>query len=268
MNLEVSADQVAAFRRDGYLVLPSVLDATEVEVWRETVAEAVRMRLEGGGRHNQYEASDPFYKEVFTQALRLSNKHEGLRALVRDPRLGRLAATLAEVEGVRLWHDQALIKEPYANQTTWHRDTPYWSISTRSAVNFWFALDEATLGNGCLWYLPGTHRLGDYELVEIGANMGDLFRQYPAWREIEAQPTPCPVGSLVVHNAMTVHGAGANMTPRRRRAMTIAYFPDGELYNGRRDTLPSRYYDTLRPGDPLIDDRYVPLMWRNGAGDT
>lgn len=261
MRLDLRQDDLDRFDRDGFLALEGVLDAEELERWRHEVGEAVMQRLSGGGRHNQHETSDPFYSKVFTQAQHLTRRHAGLRELVYDPRLAELAAKLVDADGVRFWHDQALVKEPYANQTSLHRDTPYWSMTTRRTVNFWFALDDATLENGCLWYLPGTHRLGDFTHVEIGTGMGDLFQVYPDWRSIRAVPTPVRAGGLVIHNGMVAHGANANMTPGRRRAMTIAYFPDGEVYNGRRDSLPGKYYDELQPGDPLDDDRYVPLLW-------
>lgn len=125
----------------------------------------------------------------------------------------------------------------------------------------WFALDDATLENGCLWYLPGTQNDGDYRLVRIGSNMGDIFKEYPEWKRIEAVPAPCRAGSVVIHNGMVAHAAGANMTPRPRRAMTSVYYPDGEVYNGQPDTLPEAYYRNLQAGDLLDDDRYVPLVW-------
>lgn len=261
MNLELTAEQIKQFDANGFLVLEGVLDTRELERWRLATDEAVALRLQVGGRHNQGATMDPFYRTVFTQALHLTRLHQGLHELVYDPRLAHLAARLVAADGMRFWHDQALIKEPYANQTSFHRDTPYWSVSTRRTVNFWLALDDATLENGCLWYLPGTHQLGDFTHVPIGSGMSDLFAAFPQWRSIRAVPTPVAAGGLVVHNGMTAHGAGANMTPARRRAMTIAYFPDGEVYNGRRDTLPDEYYDILRAGDPLNDDRYVPLLW-------
>lgn len=265
MKLDVTADEIARFDRDGFLVIENALDAGELETWRREVADAVAGRLERGGLHNQHAGMDPFYAQVFTQAQHLTRKHQGLRDLVYDPRLAKLAAELVDASGMRLWHDQALIKEPYANQTSLHRDTPYWSMTTRRTVNFWFALDDATLENGCLWYLPGTHRLGDFTHLEIGTGMSDLLQVYPDWRAIAAVPTPVRAGGLVIHNGMVAHGAGPNMTPGRRRAMTIAYFPDGEVYNGRRDSLPTRYYDALSEGDPLDDDRYVPLLWSRTA---
>ena len=262
----VTKEQIEGFQRDGFVVLEGFLNADALETWRAEVEEAVHQRLvTRNGLQNQ--DGDEFYKNVFTQCLRLADTHEGIKNLVTDPRLGELAAALTEVEGVRMWHDQALIKQPYGNQTAWHRDTPYWAVHSPKTVNMWFALDDATLENGCLWYLPGTQNLGDYRLVRIGSNMGDIFKEYPEWRDIEAVPAPCPAGSVVVHNGMVAHAAGANMTPRPRRAMTSVYYPDGELYNGHPDTLPEAYYRDLKEGDPLDDDRYVPLIW-NRARDA
>jgi len=261
MHSSVTDEQIQQFRQAGFVVLQGFLDAQELETWRSVTEDAVNQRLrERNGLQNQ---SDPtsFYAQVFTQCLRLADTHPGIAKLVRDPRLGELAATLTGVDGVRIWHDQALIKEPYGNQTAWHLDDPYWAFYTRQSVNMWFALDDATLANGCLWYLPGTHLKAGFELVRIGSNMRDLFGPYPEWRTIEAVSAPCPAGSLVVHNGLIAHAAGANMTAHRRRAMTSVYFPDGEVYNGQPDTLPAAYYQTLHKGDVLNDDRYLPLVW-------
>lgn len=272
MHTELSPSQIEHYRRDGFVVLEDVLDADELAAWRSAVDAAVTDRLSRqDGLNNQGQGADPFYAKVFTQALRLSDTDATMRTLVRDERLAKVAGELEDVSGIRLWHDQALVKPPYGNQTTWHRDTPYWSFHTRHAVNYWIALDDATLENGCLWYLSGTHRLGAYNNVPIGRNMSDLFDAYPEWASIAAVPVPVRAGSIVVHNAMVAHGAGANMTNRPRRAMTMAYFPDGETYNGQPDTLAKRYVRRLAVGQPLDDDRYLPLLWtRDGhrAPDT
>ena len=261
MDTSVSPEQIEQFRTAGYVVLEGVLNERELETWRAVTEDAVFQRLaERNGIQNQ-DGSDEFYKQVFVQCIRLADTHQGMAELIRDACLGELAATLTGVDGVRMWHDQALIKPPYGNQTAWHLDNPYWAFYSRQSVNMWFALDDATLANGCLWYLPGTHLLARYELVRISSNMGDLFQVYPEWRTIEAVPAPCPAGSLVVHNGLVAHGAGANMTPRPRRAMTSVYFPDGETYNGQPDTLPEAYHMTLQKGDVLNDDRYLPLIW-------
>ena len=280
MNTELNPDQLKRFREDGFLVLDDFLSDEELEEWRAVIMEAVRERLAlepevqaafdakyGSETLKLQNQGDPetFYANVFTQCLRLADTHAPTARLLRDPRLGELAAALTGVDGVRIWHDQALFKPPYGNQTTWHMDCPYWAFHSRQSVSFWIPLDDATLANGCLWYLPGTHRLATYDLVGISENMRDIFHAYPEWSSLEAKSAPVPAGGLVAHNSMIAHSAGPNMTREPRRAMTVAFFPDGLPYNGNYDTLPVEYYTTLQAGDPLDDDRYVPLTWSRGS---
>jgi ectoine hydroxylase-related dioxygenase (phytanoyl-CoA dioxygenase family) len=64
-----------------------------------------------------------------------------------------------------------------------------------------------------------------------------------------------------LHNGLTAHGAGANMTPRPRRAMTCGYMPDGSTFNGTRNVLPQEYFDSLQVGDVLNNQTINPLIW-------
>jgi ectoine hydroxylase-related dioxygenase (phytanoyl-CoA dioxygenase family) len=123
------------------------------------------------------------------------------------------------------------------------------------------ALDDATRDNGCLYYIPGSHKTASYKNVGIGKNQADLFKVYPEWREINPVACPATAGSAVIHNGLTAHGAGANMTNRPRRAMTCAYMPDGETFNGVRNILPEAYFNSLQLGDVLNDDSVNPLIW-------
>jgi ectoine hydroxylase-related dioxygenase (phytanoyl-CoA dioxygenase family) len=179
-----------------------------------------------------------------------------------DARLGEAAATLAGVQGIRIWHDQALIKQPYGNPTAWHLDNPYWSFYSRDAISIWVALDRATLANGCLWYMPGTHKTARNDNSGIGSNLSGLFKIYPEWATMRAVSAPCSAGSAVFHNGLTAHAAGANMTPFPRRAMTCAYMPDGSTFNGQKNVLRDDYFQSLRVGDVLDDSRQVPLIFR------
>lgn len=261
MRNQLTSEQIENYQRDGFLVIESFLDADELEKWRAYTDEAVRQRLESKGKLTNTGA-DEFYAQVFTQCIRLADSHEGMHELMFDPRLGEMAATLAGVDGMRIWHDQALIKPPYGNPTAWHLDNPYWSFSSRDAISIWVALDDATLANGCMWYLPGTHKQARYDNSGIGANMRDIFKYYPEWQTIEAVACPCPAGSAVFHNGLTAHGAGANMTPRPRRAMTCGYMPDGSTFNGTRNILPGEYFESLQIGDVLNNDSQNPLIWK------
>lgn len=267
MKHELKDEQIDFYRTNGYLVIENALDAAELAEWRRCTEEAVAERLgtvPGSSKDhplsNQSDV-DTYYALVFTQCLRLADTHEGMRKLMLDPRLGQMAATLAGVDGIRIWHDQALIKPPHGNPTAWHLDVPYWSFDSRDALSVWVPLDDATLTNGCLFYLPGTHKSARFDNVGIGQNFGGLFQVYPEWRDIEPVPGPCPAGSMVWHNGLTAHGAGANITTRPRPAMTCAYMPDGARFNGKRNILPEVYFDDLEVGDALDNDTQNPLIW-------
>ena len=270
MKDTVTPEQVAEYQENGFLVIEDLLDTDEIASWSRTTDEAVAQRLERNrdpakagfaeGLSNQTNPDD-YYSQVFTQCLKLAESHAGMHELMHDLRLGRVAATLAGVDGIRIWHDQALYKPPFGNPTAWHLDNPYWSFTSRNSLSIWVALDDATRDNGCLYYLPGTHKTATWENAGIGKNQSDLFKLYPQWRAIESVGCPCRAGAAVFHNGLTAHGAGANMTNRPRRAMTCAYMPDGETFNGNQNVLPAEYVQTLKVGDVLDDNTINPLIW-------
>lgn len=261
MRNQLSPQQIQQYQDNGFLVIENFLDAAELQRWRQATDEAVADRLAGPGELTNQRGPQDYYTQVFTQCIRLADTNPAMHELIFDPRLGELAGTLAGVDGVRIWHDQALIKPPYGNPTAWHLDNPYWSFTSHQAISIWVALDDATLANGCMWYLPGTHHTARFENVGIGMNMRDIFKIYPEWETIEAVAAPAPAGSAVLHHGLVAHGAGANMTPRPRRAMTCGYMPDGSTFNGIRNILPEDYFTSLQVGDVLNNDQQNPLIW-------
>lgn len=258
------------YATDGFLVVEHFLDDDELETWRGVVEEALRARGRQRFSFAAGEASgggpETYYDRVFTQRVNLWQTSSAVRDLLFQPELGRFVGEVAGVDGLRIWHDQALIKEPYANPTAYHLDVPYWSFTSADAITIWVALDDATLENGCLYYVPGSHAAKKFDNVAIGEHLGALFDVYPEWRDEPAQPCPVPAGGALLHNGLTFHGAGANMTPGRRRAMTCAYMPDGATFNGQANVLPPAYLATLRVGDVLDNEAQNPLVYRRGEG--
>ncbi len=269
MKNEITDQQIESYRQQGFIIINEFLSPGELEHWREVTQDAVDIRLAMNSQANNQAIlnnqgdPDAFYAQVFTQCLRLADIHDGMKELMFDERLGRLASTLAQVDGIRIWHDQALFKPAYGNHTAFHFDNPFWSFYHKDAISLWVALDDATLANGCLWYLPGTHLEATFTAVGIGENLGDIFKAYPQWKKVEALPAACKAGSAVLHNGLIAHGAGANMTAYPRRAMTCAYMPDGSTFNGQQNVLPDDYFQTLKVGDLLNDDRINRLIWHN-----
>jgi ectoine hydroxylase-related dioxygenase (phytanoyl-CoA dioxygenase family) len=115
--------------------------------------------------------------------------------------------------------------------------------------------------NGCLYFLPGSFHTTRFENSGIGKNMDGIFTVYPQLITTPSAAAPMKAGSCSFHNGLTIHGAGANMTPGYRRAMTCAYMPDGNVYNGQPNVLPDAYVKHLAIGDPLNNDEQNPLIY-------
>lgn len=270
MNAQLSEAQIGFYQENGYVVIDDFLNAGELETWRAAVTEALIERngqkMPGKdikiGQDDGINKDADYYNNVFDQLLNLWQTNDKVKALMLDERIGKMAADLSGADGIRIWHDQALIKKPWANPTSWHLDTPFWSFADRRALSIWVALDDATLENGCLFFIPGTHKQTTFENPGIGKNMGAIFNFYPQFKGLKSVAAPMKAGSCSFHCGLTVHGAHANMTPGFRRAMTCAYMPDGNIFNGEPNILPESYLQTLKVGDPLNSDEQNPLIYK------
>jgi len=264
MKSELTADQIASYRENGFVIIEDWLTPLELEQWREAVDTAVSNRNERKlpGREDMNEG-ESYYDRVFIQRINLWMDNDAVKELMLDPRIGKLASDLEGVGGMRIWHDQALIKAPWANQTSFHLDVPYWSFSSVHAASIWIALDDVTLENGCLFFLPGTQKKQSFENVGIGPNMGDIFKAHPEFATIQSVPAEMKAGSCSFHNGLTAHGAHANMTPGWRRAMTCGFMPDGSTFNTKQNILTKEQVANLKEGDILEDDRQNPLIYHS-----
>lgn len=198
-----------------------------------------------------------YYRNVFTQRVNLWKTSNAVEQLVVDPRLGKLAAEISGATGVRLCHDHALVKQPWANPTNFHVDNPCDPFYSAQATMLWIALDDATLQNGCLYFLPGTHKESHFE---VGGNLsqtgiGDLFQEYHEWSQIEPVVTEMAVGDAVfISGLLIAHAAGPNMTTQPRRAFSMLYMPEDATFNGKQSALPDE-------GDLLEDSQHLPLLY-------
>ncbi|MDA1192962.1 MAG: phytanoyl-CoA dioxygenase family protein [Candidatus Poribacteria bacterium] len=261
MRTELSFEQIESYRDNGFVVIDNFLTPDELEEWRAAVDGAVTKRGHYRPAEERAGSNATFYTRVFIQSLQLWKDSDAVKKLVLDPRIGKMCCELEGVDGFRVWHDQALIKEPWANPTSFHLDNPYWSFTSRHSISIWVALDDATEQNGCLYFLPKSHQTARHENVGIGPNMNGLFAVYPEWATIKPFVGSMKAGSCSFHNGLMAHGAGANMTPGYRRAMTCAYMPDGSTFNGTRNILTEEQVSKLKIGDLLDDPDQNPLVY-------
>jgi phytanoyl-CoA hydroxylase len=276
MNNNLSKNQIEDYQTNGFLIIENFLSAEELENWRMAVTTAVKERagqkMPGKeikiGEDDGINEDAEYFGKVFDQLLNLWQTNEKVKKLMVDERIGKMAAQLAGVDGIRIWHDQALIKRPWANPTAWHLDNPFWSFYDKNSISIWVALDDATLENGCLYFIPGSHKKTTFKNSSIGRNMDGIFDVYPELSKSRPVAAPMKAGSCSFHNGLTVHGANANMTNGFRRAMTCSFMPDGNVFNGQANILPESYLKGLKIGDPLNNEDQNPLIYTANVSVT
>lgn len=257
MRSTLTEHEIEHYRTNGFVAIDDLLSASELTRWREGVDAVI-----AGDLVRPPSDSSAAKSGVFDQRMNLRRVSATMKPLVEGPEIGRLVAELEGIDAVRVYLDQALVKEPYGAPTQFHQDLPWWPFDSSHACTIWIALDDATVQNGCLYFVPGSHRLDFDYRSDLGSQLGAIFAENP---QVTGAPIPGPIpaGGCSFHNARTIHGAGANMTPGRRRAMTVAFMPDGVTFDGTRDVraLGERYLDSLAVGDPLSDDDLNPLVY-------
>lgn len=263
MQTALTPQQITEYQDNGFINIKEFLSAQEVAELKgsvvETVEEMGKKKVSAGGSDMQEE--DDYFSRTLTQRLNLWRLNDTVKSYMLNAKLGKMLCELAGVESMRVWHDQALIKEPFGNPTAWHLDNPYWSFYSQNSISIWIALEDATFENGCMWFSPGTHKLASHDNVGITPDIGGLFRVYPKMGEIDPVPVPMKAGDCSFHNGLTAHGAGANMTRGRRVAMTCAYMPGGSTFNGQQNILSTEYYNSLKQGDVLENDDWNPQVY-------
>lgn len=259
----LSDDAIAAFERDGFVVIPDLLTDGELARFGTAVDTAVATRKRGD-RRNLGEKTR--YEQSFIQCINLWEDHAPVRPLTFHPRVARGAAELLRTPAVRLWHDQALYKEPGGRNTDPHQDQPYWPIAEPDTVTAWIPFDGSTAASGCMGYLPGSHATGVRKFVNIfGDTEPEDLLADPALAAIEPIFVEVPQGAVAFHHGLTVHLARANTSHAPRRVHTMTYFRDGCTRGSKMFHL-SVDRAAIEVGEPIASD-VTPIAWPRATGD-
>ena len=214
----LTAEQVAAFRAEAFVKLPGVL--TPAVVRRLADRLEVLLRAEHGddtaGR--------------FTALEQLWRHDDVMRAVALSPRLGDLAAQLLGEPGVRIYHDNALSKEPGCGRTPWHHDAEHFPLATLQAVTAWMPVSAVPRPMGPLSFARGRDvrdLLVDLDFDKTGTTYdAEVARRFAA-RAVPVEDGPYEVGDVSFHSALCFHTAGRNGTTQPRRALATTYYADG-----------------------------------------
>ncbi|MDD9988255.1 MAG: phytanoyl-CoA dioxygenase family protein [Spirochaetaceae bacterium] len=228
----VSEEQVARFWRDGFIVLPGVLSDEEVAAYAPVIRDTAMARYRANGMQ-------PGSGGAFLQTLNMRFDNDGMRRFCLSRRFGGIVAALTRSAAVRIYHEQALFKQPGGTDSHWHQDQYYWPVATDRAVGLWTPLVDCTEEMGAMRFVVGSHRYGNLSGTHISDESARFFDDFIAREGLTVYQVPrMKAGDCSFHLAWTVHGAPGNRSQEMREAMVVTYYPDGtrvdELSNPSR----------------------------------
>ena len=253
------------FRREGWVKLPKLLSDEELDGLRRVYEAEERsgestLTGEVGDDRFAYQRH-PNMQRMWTNRIDLRLRWPELHPIVA--RYADVACELIGCDEVRVFWDKTFTKPPQAEgtrQSVWHQDWPYNPIDRRGFLSVWIAVDDVTEEMGAIRFVPGSHRLGPlgrFDLVGEEHGWADVLR--PEDLELVDDPVtqPLAAGEATVHDGLTLHGAGENLSDVPRRAWTIIFIPAETLWTGG----PHPHADNNVPGmqvyEPFDDERFL-----------
>jgi hypothetical protein len=259
-------DQLEFFQSNGYLGGIRLLNDEQIEALRAELTELIDPAHPGNGHFYEFhsnESTDP--ATVLFHALGAWRIAPGFHDLLWNPAFLIPASQLLG-GAVRFWHDQLFCKPAHhGGVVAWHQDYSYWTRTQPIAhLSCWIGLDDSTRENGCVHYVPGSHR---WELLPITGLANDMRAIESVLSEAQREQfKPVPIelkqGECSFHHPLMVHGSYANRSDRPRR---------GTVINVLRDGVASAANDPLLDGVPpipageKIDGRFFPLLFDPAA---
>jgi len=255
-------EQVEFFRENGYLKGVRILNDDQVEILRAELEQLMDAAHPGRRLFHEYhsnESTDP--DRVLFHALGAWRVLPGFHDVLWNPAFLVPASQLLG-GSVRFWHDQLFCKPArHGGVVAWHQDYSYWTRTTPLAhLTCWIGLDDSTRENGCLNYVPGSHKWPDLPKPVLTGEMEAIRSSLPKELQNNFQPVAVELkkGEGSFHHARTLHGSGPNDTPRPRRATVINVFRDGVMSNANEPLLEGV---PVIPRGEKLSGQFFPLLF-------
>ncbi len=223
-NRATALDEVAGFGANGHVCIRGLANADEVAAYGPSIE---RTALDLNSEKRPLEDRNT-YAQAFLQVPNLWLADPIVKRFVMAERFARVAAELLGVERIRLYHDQALFKEPRGGYTPWHQDQFYWPLDTEATITMWMPLVDIPSEVGSMRFVSGSHARGHLGDHAIGDESQQIFTRFIEGEGLDVvDHGAMTAGDATFHHGWTLHSAPANPSGLLRSVMTIIYFADG-----------------------------------------
>jgi ectoine hydroxylase-related dioxygenase (phytanoyl-CoA dioxygenase family) len=265
----VADENVAAYARDGAVVLRQVFGSDWIDLLRAGVA---RNMAEPGRFAHRY--TSPGKPGLFFGDYCNWQRIEEYRRFVMDSPAAGIAARIMGSRKVNFFHEHVLVKEAGTGEPTpWHHDQPYWTVDGTQVCSLWIPLDPVARET-CVEFVAGSHRWGKWFRPKRFVDQADhTSAQGEPVPDIEAHRDDYTIlgwdlepGDCIAFHALTLHGAPGNTSATQRRRAFAARWTGDDARFARREGYMSPPFDevTLQPGAPM-DCQTFPVVWPRTA---
>jgi len=224
--------QINFFHERGYVTGVRVLTGEQVDVLRKELADLTDPKHPAHELFYEYHSNESQVADhILFHALGAWRITPGFHDILWNPAFTIPASQLLGGP-VRFWHDQLFCKPAHhGGVVAWHQDYSYWTRTQPLAhLTCWIGLDDSTRENGCLQYIPGSHRWPDLPITGLAGDMEAIHavlnteqrRQFDAAVAVELK-----MGEASFHHPRLVHGSFVNHSERARRATVVNVMRDG-----------------------------------------
>jgi ectoine hydroxylase-related dioxygenase (phytanoyl-CoA dioxygenase family) len=241
---KLTDEQVSFYKEYGYLANVKILEDFQVDQLNKELAKIMDPTYSKNDlfyEFNSNESDDP--NRVLFHSLGHWRITEGFHDVLWNPRFVVAASQLLGDKAVRFWHDQLFCKPAHhGSVVAWHQDYSYWTRTTpMQHLTCWVGLDDATSKNGCLNYIPKSHKWNLLDKISLGGTMDSLKELLSSEQQKEYDnkvAIEMPKGFGTFHHPLMVHGSYENNSDISRRAMVLNVFADGTMSSSDDEMLP------------------------------
>ena len=259
---ELSLEQIEFFQKNRFIKLKQVFDQETITYFNEAIGKRVALMNK---EHTPLEQRST-YGKAFLQLFNLWREDEIVKEFVFSKRLAKIASDLMQVNGVRIYHDQALFKEGGGGITPWHADQYYWPLETDKTVTAWIPLQATPLELGPLEFSAGSHQIVEGRDLEIGDESENVIQQKLKVTNFEHVIEAFDLGEISFHSGWVFHRAGANTTNDMRKVMTVIYMDKDMILKNPENKNQINDWHTWCPGAKIgevINTPINPILYYN-----
>ena len=261
LQYRLNDDQIEFYRKHGYLAGVRLLNEEQIEALKNEVIELVDPTHPGNSllyQFNSNESADP--QKILFHALGAWRVAPGLHDILWHPAFTVAASQLLE-GAVRFWHDQIFYKPAHhGGVVLWHQDYSYWTRTQPMAhLSCWIGLDDSTRENGCINYVPGSHKWNLLPRIDFANDMDAIRDALTPEQQRQFKPVAIELkrGECAFHHPLMVHGSYENRTDTPRRAVVLNVFRDGVV--SASDAPPLEGVPAV-PAGLKMSGRFFPLL--------